>query len=117
MVDISAMTYSSAASLDSISLCALPSISLRKIFSAPATANAETCARKPSLARFTSWSISALAPVMIRSPSALAVPLASSTICEPRFSAWPIISLAFCLASVNVASDFLAATSKALRPS
>ena len=78
-----------------MSECAFASISLRKIFSAPATASADTCARKPSFARFTSWSISALAPAKMRSPSTLALPLASSTICVARFSAWPIISAGF----------------------
>src|SRR5690349_2949880 len=72
--------------------CALASISRRRIFSAPATASAETCSRSASLARATCWSMSALAAARMRSASARAAAFASSSICASRFSAEAMIS-------------------------
>src|SRR5881296_2349015 len=66
--------------------------SRRRIFSAPATASEATCSRSISLARAICWSISALAAARMRSASALAAALASSSICESRFSAEAMIS-------------------------
>src|SRR6185369_3511182 len=87
--------------------CALASTSRRRIFSAPAIARVATRSRSCSRARVTSCAISALAAAFSRLPSSLAALRASSTICEPRFSAWAMMSAARLRASLIASSACL----------
>src|SRR5215510_1426516 len=94
------------------SICAwvFASTSRRRIFSVPATASLATWSRRVSLARATSCAISDFAPAIIRSPSAFAVPFASSIICAARFSAAVMISCARLRASAKIGRAFFAAS-------
>src|SRR5881394_2781632 len=95
---------------------ALASTSRRRIFSAPATASEATRSRSCSRARVTSWAISALAAAFSRLPSSLAALRASSTICEPRFSAWAMMSAARLRASLIASSACLVEVSSERLP-